>query len=552
MTTPSDTLATARHPVLEVWSVAWPTVLTMTSYTVMQFADKLMVGQVGPVEVAAQGNGGIWSFTPIAFAMGIVTVVNTYVSQNLGAGRPEEGPRYAWAAFWLSVAIWLLVLLPWAALLPFVFDLVHASRLAQLEVIAADGGGGAAAAIAEQEELGRLAVLETGYGQILLLGGLIMLVGRSIHHYFFGLHRPKLITVSAIVGNTVNIVANYVLIFGEQGLPALGLPGVPGVPALGVYGAAIGTILGTALEVAIPAAVFLGPRMHAELGSRHHWRPQWGPIRDLLRIGWPASVQFGNEIVCWAIFMSALVGIFGTKHQAAGWIALSYMHLSFMPAVGFSVAVTSLVGKYIGAGRPDVAVSRARLGMGLAMVYMTTCAIIFYVFRTELITVFVADDVPPAEAAEIIAIGARLMICAAVFQTVDAFGIVYTGALRGAGDTVWPGFVTIIYSWAIIVAGGWTMTVIWPEMESLGPWIAAAVYVILIGITMAARFESGRWRNINLLGPLAEDAARVAPLSPGPPATDPDASVRDIAASLKEAEHGRRQAEEEASPSDAV
>ena len=113
--------------------------------------------------------------------------------------------------------------------------------------------------------------------------------------------------------------------------------------------------------------------------------PRWGPIRDLLKIGWPASIQFGNEIFCWSIFMTVLVGKFGADHMTAGWAALGFMHLSFMPAVGCSVAVTSLVGKYIGAGEPDTAVSRARLGVGLAVAYMTTCALAFIVFREPMI-----------------------------------------------------------------------------------------------------------------------------------------------------------------------
>ena len=93
--------------------------------------------------------------------------------------------------------------------------------------------------------------------------------------------------------------------------------------------------------------------------------------------------------------MSLLVGSFGPDHTTAGWIALSYMHLSFMPAVGFSVAVTSLVGKYIGAKRPDVAVSRARLGIGMSMVYMTICAAIFVnVIPRALFTQVNSDSLP--------------------------------------------------------------------------------------------------------------------------------------------------------------
>jgi MATE family multidrug resistance protein len=511
---PEPALAPMR-PLAEVWRIAWPTVLTMTSYTVMQFIDKLMVGQVGPLEVAAQGNGGIWAFTPIAVAMGFLTVVNTYVSQNLGAGRPENGPKYAWAALWMSFGIWAVFLLPMAAVLPWLFEGLHDP--------------------AQVSEVERLVALESGYGRILLVGAVLTLAGRSMHHYFFGLHRPKIISLSAIVGNLTNVVANYVLIFGEAGLPALGLPGVPGTPALGLYGAAVGTVIGTAVEVCIPLAIFLGPRMNAELGSRRAWRPRLQPMRELTRIGWPAAVQYGNELICWSIFMTVLVGKFGEDHMTAGWIALGYMHLSFMPAVGFSVAVTSLVGKYIGAGQPDVAVARARLGLLLAVGYMTVCAILFVVLRRPLIAAFVGGpDVTPAQAAYIIEIGAKLLICAAVFQTLDAVGIIYTGALRGAGDTVWPGVITMIFSWTFIVGGGWFMIESLPGLESIGPWIAAAAYIMMLGVAMCARFERGHWRSIRLLTDTEHEAAQVAPIGPAPPAIEADASIRDIAEGIAE------------------
>ncbi len=110
-----------------------------------------------------------------------------------------------------------------------------------------------------------------------------------------------------------------------------------------------------------------------------------------------------------------------------------------------------------------------------------------------------AGELEPEQARRIIAIGGRLMIFAAIFQTFDAFGITYSGALRGAGDTVWPGLVAMVYSWVFIVAGGWSIAVLWPELESVGPWIAAAFYLLVYGATMWWRFESGRWRKIRLL-----------------------------------------------------
>lgn len=468
--------------VREVWVQAWPTVITMLSYTVMQFVDALMVAQLGPKELAAQGNGGVWSFAPLAFLFGAISLVNTFVAQNLGAGRPEAVARYAWAGLWMAVITWAVVMVPWGLALPFIF-----------------------AALPHDAEIVRL---ETVYGQILAFGALLTLASKAVSNTFFGLHRPRVITVAAIAGNIANGLLNYVLIFGEQGIPGWGLPGIPGMPALGIAGAALGTLGGVAVELLLPLSLLFGRSMHARYGTRSAWRFPRREIVDLIRVGSPASIQFGNEIVCWAIFMTVLVGSFGALHQTAGWAVLRYMHLSFMPAVGFSVAATSLVGRSIGEGRPDLAMRRARTAMIMATGYMGLCAIVMVLLRRPLLQVFVAGDATtPEEATIILDIGARLMICAAVFQVFDAIGIVSSGALRGAGDTLVPGIGTLVLSWSLIVGGGVALIRLAPSLESLGPWIAAAAYIIVLGLWLVIRFERGAWRTRRLLHGGAPPAA---------------------------------------------
>src|SRR5688572_22476503 len=102
-----------RHsPLVEMLIIAAPTVATMTSYTAMQFVDALMVAEIqpaDPVYLAAQGNGGVAAFVPIGIAMGLMQVINTYVSQNLGAGRPERGAAYGWHALWISLIAQILL-----------------------------------------------------------------------------------------------------------------------------------------------------------------------------------------------------------------------------------------------------------------------------------------------------------------------------------------------------------------------------------------------------------------------------------------------------------
>jgi len=448
----------------------------MASYTVMQFVDSLMVAQVGPLEVAAQGNGGIWSFTLLAFLFGVVTMVNSFVAQADGAQRPRDAARYGWAGLWFALFAWIVLCVPYAFILPLVFrQMGHEPALVELE---------------------------SSYAQVLLLGGIASLGGKAMSSFFFGIHRPKLIALGALIGNVVNIGLNYVLIYGEIGLPRFGLPGVPGVTPLGVTGAAIATVIGTAVELSVPLSVFLSKRMHERYGIGHAWRFDWTALKELIKVGAPNGLAFGNEIVCWALFMSWLVGKFGTLHLTAGWITLRYMHLSFMPAVGFSVAATTLVGKYVGAGLPDIAAQRARLTVAIALVYMTVCGVAMGVFRHQLIAFFaLGAGTEPEAAVEIVRIGGWMMICAAVFQTFDAIGLVYSGGLRGAGDTVFSGLVTFGLAWSLIVGLGYLLAIQKPEWESFGPWLASSAYIIALGLAMAWRFESGAWKGKRLVGP---------------------------------------------------
>jgi MATE family multidrug resistance protein len=471
--------------VREVWSLAWPTVVAMLSYTVMQFVDAVMVAQVGPIEVAAQGNGGVWTWACIMSLVGTLAIVNTFVSQAIGAGRAHEVARYGWAGLWLACAAWLLVLLPASFAAPALFaSLGHGERMTDLE---------------------------TQYARVLLAGGLAVAVGKAMSNFFFGIQRPGIITASAIAGNLVNLCLNYVLIFGRDGLPSMGLPGALDIDPMGVRGAAIATVVGTAVEAAVPLAVFLGRRLDAEFGIRRSWRPDLAAVRDLLRLGLPGAMQQGSEIVTWAIFMSVLVGAFGDVALAAGWAAMRYIHVSFMPAFGFGIAVTSIVGRHIGAGRPDLAADRARVGLLMTVGYMAACGALMLAFRTQLVAVFAnGANTPPEVAAEVISVGATLMVAAALFQVFDAIGIIYASALRGAGDTLWPGVLTVVLSWGLIVGGGWGLVRLAPGLGALGPWIGASAYIVTLSIVLAARWHRGAWRTIRVLETPEEEAAREA------------------------------------------
>jgi MATE family multidrug resistance protein len=470
------------HPLREMLAIAAPTVVTMTSYTVMQFIDALMVKSIGPepVYVAAQGNGGILAWLVMAAVLGLTGVVNSYVSQNLGAGRPREGAAYAWNALWLSAASWILVMLPFALLTPTLYGLMgHEPDLLRFE---------------------------TQYAQIMLAGGLFTTAARSLGHYFYGMHRPMIVMVSVLAGNLVNVAANYVLIFGHFG-----------APQLGVAGAAVGTVIGSFVELVIPFVIFVGPRYARELGTRAAWRPSRLHLRDICRIGWPGALMFVNEMICWAYLMTWLIPMAAEAAgddplvaNTAGWIALRYMHLSFMPAVGLSIALTAIVGKCMGMRRPDLARSRTWLGVRVGMAYMALCAVAFLLFRDPLIGLFISAETPPDQRAALIAVGSKVMIAAAIFQLFDALAITLSGALRGAGDTVWPGVATLVLSWVCIVGGGHLTIALAPSLGGVGPWAGASAYIIGLGLALLVRFLQGHWTRMRLVRDLPDPASEAA------------------------------------------
>ncbi|MFA6134246.1 MAG: MATE family efflux transporter [Phycisphaerae bacterium] len=452
----------------EVLKLSWPASLTMLNTTLLRFVDGIMVSRVGPAAFGAQFIGGMFAFIPESFAMGALTVVNTYVSQNYGAGRLKQTGMYAWAGMATAAAFCCLAL-------PLIF---LADRIFALFGHAPD-----------------VTALETMYFQYMLASIVVTLPRAVLEQFFFGTHRPRVVLFGSVVANVLNVALNYILIFGKLGLPAMGLKG-----------SAIGSLISWVVQFLILLAIFLSA------GTRKtYYTHLWRAVRlrhctELLKVGWPAGVQLCNDIASWSLFSAALVGKFGTVHLAATTVAMRYMGLSFMPAIGIGIAATVLVGKCIGEGRKDLARRRTHAALLAGMVYMGLCGLAFYFFRRPMVEFFVSvapsGELGPEQARvmadEIVRIGGQIMICAAIFQLFDAIGIVYIGALRGTGDTLWPMILTVALSWGMVVGGGALVVHTLPQLASLGPWIPASLYVVALGAVVGWRFETGRWEKIDL------------------------------------------------------
>ena len=453
-----------ERPLGELLRLAGPTVAQMASYTLMQFADRWMLAYVGDLHATAAGTAGLTFFCFLGFGFGVLLVVNTLASQSYGRGDHAAAGRYLWQGIWFALAFGLLT----AASYPLAGELFRAMGHEP-----------------------RVATLEAEYFRVVALGAPPKLVATALGQFLLGIHRPMVVFVAAALGVVANLLANWLLIYGHFGFPALG-----------VAGAAWGTNAAVLVELLVMGAFIARPAMVRAFNSLD-WRLRPHLMRTLLRVGTPAGFQLICDIAAWTVFLNVIIGGFGTAALAANSFAFTYMHLCFMPAIGVGHAVTALVGKYIGMGRHDLAGRRAHLGFVVCAIYMVTTGLLLALFRHPLIGVFSDDP-------EVHRIGATLMLFVAAYQIFDAMFVVYVGALRGAGDTLVPAVIQAALVWTIVVGGGLLTKAYAPQYGVAGPWTLATVFGGILGLFLLTRFQRGGWKHIRLHGDERDAESRTA------------------------------------------
>ena len=434
--------------------LAAPMVVTTISFTMMQFVDRFMVSRLGTNALAAILPAGYVSFLPSGLAIGAFASLNTFVSQSFGRGDRRSCSNYYWQSVYMGLAYFAAVVLVMWPTAPWIFKLM-----------------GQPEAVIEMEVV---------YLRIILYAHVLAVFNWASSQFFMGIHRPIITMVASLAGQVANVAANYVLIFGKFGLPAMG-----------IAGAGWGTFIGIGVGAAINLAALLSGRMNATYHSRSTMGLDFGKMYDLLKVGLPAGFGLMLDVALWGVILVGLVGRFGTNTLAATSAALAFTSLSVMPVVGIATALTAAVGKTIGQDRKDLALKQTSVCLRVGLIYMGLVGVCFFLFRNPLMRFWSSDP-------EVIEIGAHILICAAIYQTFYAARTIYGGSLRGAGDTVWLAVTSAIGAAVILWLGGAIIVGLWPSLGALGPWIAATLSIILVGLANRWRFKSRQWMNIDL------------------------------------------------------
>ena len=432
--------------------LAYPIILGMLGHTVVGIVDNAMVGQLGTKELAAVSLGNSFIFIAMSLGIGFSTAITPLVAEADGQKNADGGRAAFYNGFLLCTLIGVFLLLGIFMAKPL---LMHMGQPAEVVELAKP------------------------YLDIVAFSLLPLVMFQAYKQFADGKSATKFSMWATLLANVVNVVINYVLIFGKFGFPAMG-----------IIGAGIGTIVSrVVMLIYIHYLVYNREQLRNVLKGFHFRELNCSIIKKITSLGLPSAMQMLFEV---ALFTGAiwLSGILGTESQAANQIALSLASFTFMFAMGLSVAAMIRVGNQKGLN-DFVKLRQVALSIFLLTVLLELFfALLFVLFHAHLPHLFLNSDptLTVDNTAEVISIASKLLLVAALFQLVDGVQVVVLGALRGLQDVKIPTLMTFIAYWMI----GFTVSIglgIYTNLGAIGIWIGLCAGLTAAALMLFARFE---------------------------------------------------------------
>jgi MATE family multidrug resistance protein len=444
----------------EVLSLAVPLVISTSSWTLMHFIDRLFLLWYSPTALAAALPAGMLSFAVESFFLGIAMYVNTFVAQYYGADRHQRIGLAVWQGVALAIVATPLMLLM-IPVAPSVFDLIgHETAIRHQEVI---------------------------YFQVLAFGGGGMVISAATSSFFTGRGKVKTVMIVDSLAAALNILLDYLWIFGYWGFPEWG-----------IAGAAWATVAALWFKTVIYLVLILQQKYRVKYGILTGLRFDRELFTRLVRYGFPSGMQFLLDVGAFTSFIM-LVGRLGERELAATSLAINVNTLAFIPMFGVGTAVATLVGQRLGENRPELAARGTWTAFWLSSVY-TGVMTLAYFFMPELF--LFAHEMGTtreqlAEFEQIRDMTFMLMRFVAAYCVFDMMNMVFAGALKGAGDTRFILYTTLCMSGVPVL-----MTWLGIRFAGLGlywAWVSLTVWVSSIGLIYFGRFVQGKWRDIRVI-----------------------------------------------------
>ena len=443
----------------EVLKIAFPLILSTSAMTLQMFVDRVFLMWYDRDAMSAAMLGGILSFVFFSFFLGTATYASTFVSQYDGAKRKERIGPAVWQSVYFSIAAGLIM----AAIAFFDKTLIalvgHEPKIAHYELI---------------------------YFRVMLLGALPGIIDAALSCFLTGRGKTWTVMWVNVFKTIVNTVLDYAMIFGKFGFPKWG-----------IGGAAIATVIANVAACIIYFVIFLWPA-HRRNFCTANYAFDKELFGRLMKFGLPSGVQFMLDILGFTLFV-VFVGRIDAVSFAASSMVLQINTLSFMPMIGFGMATSVLVGRALGADKPHIAQKATFSAAKLTFGYMTAIAMGYWIFPDIFMLPFEARaSAQQMEAMRPIA--KTLLYFVSFYCIFDTGNIIFSAALKGAGDTRFVMYISIILNWLIMVIPSWAaVTFLKGNARLYVAWFALSGYVCALAILFFLRFLAGKWKSMRVI-----------------------------------------------------
>ena len=451
-------LEAVQREIKPMFTLAMPVVVAELGWIAMGIVDIAMVGRLGAEAIGAVGVGSVLFMALAVFGIGVLLGLDTLVSQAFGARRLDDCHR------WLVHGVVLSIVLT-----------IPMTLLARIGTRSLHLWG------FDQEVL-RLTV---PYLEVVTWSTLPLLLYATFRRYLQSMSSVLPVMFALVSANLINVLANWTLVFGNLGAPAMGVTGAGWATCLSrVYLAA----------VLLATIVYRNVRHQSGLWAIP-FKVDLARMRLLLSLGLPAAIQVTLEVGVFAA-VTALAGRLAPAALAAHQVALNVASVTFMVPLGVASAGAVRVGQALGRGDPEGASRAGWTALLLGALFMGCAAIVFLSLPGPILRLFTSDP-------RVIVTGISLLLVAALFQLFDGVQGVATGVLRGLGDTRTPMIWNLAGHWFLGLPLGYLLCFVW-GWGVIGLWIGLSVGLILVALVLLVTWAR-RARNLQTgLGAIVE------------------------------------------------
>ncbi len=457
----------------EVLRIALPLIVSTATWSVQHFVDRMFLTWYSPEAIAAAMPAGILNFNITCIFIGTASYVGTFVAQYYGAKQYEQCGASLWQGIYIALmgGVILVMLIPLADL---IFRYIgHAPEIQECERV---------------------------YFKILCYGAAPVIASSAVSAFFAGLGRTRPVMWVNIFVTLVNLMLDWLLIFGHWGFPEMG-----------IAGAGIATVSAFCFNILVYFMLIFRSLYSKKYATIKGWRFDRQLFTRLIRFGLPSGVHLFIDIAGFTVFI-LLIGRLGTVSLAATNIALNINTLAFMPMIGMGIAISVLVGQRLGENRPELAERATYSTFHLTFFYMTTIALLYVVWPDLFMAPFAAQS-DPTQFAPIRELTVVLLRFVALYSIFDAMNIIFASAIKGAGDTRFVMFMIVALSISVVILPSYA-AIVYLSMGIYSGWAFVTAYIIVLGMVFFFRFLNGKWKSMRVIEASAVAVPPTFPESP--------------------------------------